>query len=99
LTLEEKDDIMQSVLNIIKKYPAYFGEHLDIINEQDIMITENGITSIYRPDRIIKSDKGYVILDFKTGAEHPKHQQQIETYRRTVEGLGIKVADTAVVYL
>lgn len=99
ITLAEQEDIRNSVLYIIKKYPDYFGRDLRIINEQDIMLTVNGDSKVYRPDRLIQTEKGYVIVDFKTGVERKKHKDQIDTYRKVLEKLNLQVVETAVVYL
>ena len=63
------------------------------------MISERGISKIYRPDRILKSDKGYIIVDFKTGMETEKNDRQIETYKSVLENLGMKVLKTQLIYL
>lgn len=99
LTLQEKADIEKSILQIITKYPAYFGEDLRIINEQDIMLTENGDSKMYRPDRLINTEEGFIIIDFKTGSESKKHQDQINTYSQVLQKLNLKVARSEVIYL
>lgn len=99
ITVQEQAEIRTAVLEIIKKYPAYFGGNLRIINEQDIMLTENRNSKVYRPDRMIVTDEGFIIVDFKTGAERQKHQEQIATYRQVLEKLNLKVAETSVVYV
>jgi hypothetical protein len=56
----------------IENNAEFFDEKWQVINEKDIMISENGESSVYRPDRILKSPEGYVIVDFKTGEESEK---------------------------
>ena len=99
ITSEEKEEIQKYVLSIVRKYPNYFDEHLKIINEQEIMITEKGISSIYRPDRLVKKDDSYIVIDFKTGVENEKHRKQIYLYKNTLEKLGKKVLHTDVIYI
>ncbi len=50
------------------------GEH---IIERDF-IHKDG--QVFRPDRIILSDKNCYLMDFKTGAKHKKHRTQIAQY-------------------
>jgi ATP-dependent exoDNAse (exonuclease V) beta subunit len=99
ITIEEKDEIQNTLEQIIRNYSEFFDEKWDVINEKDIMISENGESRMYRPDRMLKSDEGYIIVDFKTGEETEKNDQQIENYKRILESLGRKVLKTQLIYL
>ena len=99
ITLEEKNEIQETLFQIIRKYAEFFDEKWEVINEKDIMISERGQSHIFRPDRILKSEEGYVIVDFKTGEETEKNEQQIENYKRILESLGRKVLKTQLIYL
>jgi len=99
ITLEEKNEIQETLVQIIRKYAEFFDEKWEVINEKDIMISERGQSHIFRPDRILKSEEGYVIVDFKTGEETEKNEQQIENYKRILESLGRKVLKTQLIYL
>jgi len=99
ITLEEKNEIQETLVQIIRKYGEFFDEKWEVINEKDIMISERGQSHIFRPDRILKSEEGYVIVDFKTGEETEKNKQQIENYKRILESLGRKVLKTQLIYL
>ncbi|MGI9650047.1 UvrD-helicase domain-containing protein [Chryseobacterium sp. RLHN22] len=99
ITLDEKANIKEDLKKIIHQYSEFFDEKWKVINEKDIMISERGISKIYRPDRILKSDEGYIIVDFKTGMETAKNEKQIETYKSVLENLGMKVIKTQLIYL
>lgn len=99
ITLEEKNDIQETLQEIVHTYSEFFDEKWEVINEQDIMISERGQSRIYRPDRILKSDEGYIIVDFKTGEETVKNDRQIERYKNVLEHLGKKVLRTQLIYL
>ena len=101
ITTEEKNEISERILGIIKneKYATYFVENQVVINEKDIMISDNGDAKIYRPDRLIDTGNGFIILDFKTGDEKEKHQIQIDEYQNVLEKLGKKVLKTEIVYV
>ena len=101
ITSEEKTAISERIFGIIKdeKYANYFVENQVVINEKDIMISENGESKIYRPDRLIDTGNGFIILDFKTGDEKEKHQLQIDEYQSVLEKLGKKVLKTEIVYV
>ncbi|WP_426475766.1 UvrD-helicase domain-containing protein [Chryseobacterium balustinum] len=99
ITLEEKENIKDDLQKIIHQYSEFFDEKWKVINEKDIMISERGISRIYRPDRILKGDEGYIIVDFKTGMETEKNDRQIETYKSVLENLGMKVIKTQLIYI
>lgn len=99
ITNEEKNEIGKNLRKIISQYPDYFAENLEIINEKDLMVSEDGESKIYRPDRLIKTENGYFIIDFKTGEERKKDEVQIENYKNILEKFGRKVIGTEVIYL
>ena len=101
ITNDEKLQISDRIFNIInnENYSKYFQENQVIINEKDIMISENGTSSIYRPDRLIQTEDGIIIIDFKTGDELEKHQLQLDEYQSVLEKLGKKVIESQIVYV
>jgi ATP-dependent exoDNAse (exonuclease V) beta subunit len=88
ITLEESAEIEKNLKEIIENNAEFFDEKWQVINEKDIMISENGESSVYRPDRILKNAEGYVIVDFKTGEESEKNDRQIAHYKNILEKLG-----------
>lgn len=99
ITLEEKSEIQVTLQNIVATYAEFFDEKWEVINEKDIMISENGESHISRPDRILKSDEGYIIVDFKTGEQKAKDEAQVQGYKNILERLGKKVLKTQIIYL
>ena len=101
ITNDEKLQISDRIFNIINNetYSKYFQENQVVINEKDIMISENGTSSIYRPDRLIETEDGIIIIDFKTGDELEKHQLQLDEYQSVLEKLGKKVIESQIVYV
>lgn len=99
ITIEESVEIQKSLQDIIETHAEFFDEKWQVINEKDIMISENGESRVYRPDRILKSEEGYIIVDFKTGEESTKNERQIENYKNILENLGKKVLKTRLIYL
>ncbi|MFN1219396.1 UvrD-helicase domain-containing protein [Chryseobacterium kwangjuense] len=99
ITLDEKNEIQETLIQIIRKYSEFFDEKWEVINEKDIMISERGQSHIFRPDRILKSEEGYIIVDFKTGEQTEKNERQIERYKNILESLGRKVLKTQLIYL
>ncbi|REC60411.1 DNA helicase UvrD [Chryseobacterium pennae] len=99
ITLEEKNEIQSTLQEIIRTYAEFFDEKWEVINEKDIMISENGESHISRPDRILKSEEGYIIVDFKTGEQKDKDEEQVQGYKNILERLGKKVLKTQIIYL
>lgn len=99
ITIEEKNEIEATLREIVRTYSEFFDEKWEVINEKDIMISENGESHISRPDRILKSDEGYIIVDFKTGEQKSKDEAQVQGYRNILERLGKKVLKTQIIYL
>ena len=83
-----------------ERYALYFSENLEeILNERELLISNNGISQLYRPDRVNKTQEGFVIIDFKTGEPQKNHQQQVENYKTVMESLGKKVVKTEIIYI
>ena len=101
ITQDEKVEIAGRIFSIINdsRYARYFEAGQKIINEKDIMISADGESKIYRPDRLINTGDGYIILDFKTGDIKEKHQQQLNEYRAILEKLGERVLETELIYV
>ena len=101
ITNEEKTSILERIENVLNdaNYSVYFTENLKIINEREMFATENEQSKTYRPDRLIETENGFIIVDFKTGEEKEKDQKQVETYKNKLEQFGKKVIKTDVIYI
>ena len=101
ITNEEKTSILERIENVLNdaNYSVYFTENLKIINEREMFATENEQSKTYRPDRLIETENGFNIVDFKTGEEKEKDQKQVETYKNKLEQFGKKVIKTDVIYI
>jgi len=101
ITNEEKKSILERIENVINdvNYSAYFEDHLKIINEREMFATENEQSKTYRPDRLVETENGFIIVDFKTGEEKDKDQKQVDLYQNKLEQFGKKVLKTDVIYI
>ncbi|WP_312419490.1 UvrD-helicase domain-containing protein [Epilithonimonas sp.] len=101
ITNEEKTSILERIENVLNdaNYSDYFAENLKIINEREMFATENEQSKTYRPDRLVETKDGFIIIDFKTGEEKEKDQKQVETYKNKLEQFGKKVVKTDVIYI
>jgi len=101
ITNEEKKSILERIENVLNdvNYSVYFEENLKIINEREMFATENEQSKTYRPDRLVETENGFIIVDFKTGEEKDKDQKQVDLYQNKLEQFGKKVVKTDVIYI
>ncbi len=101
ITNEEKTSILERIESVLNNdnYSNYFEENLKIINEREMLAIENETSKTYRPDRLIETKDGIIIVDFKTGEEKEKDQKQVDLYKEKLEQFGKKVIKTDVIYI
>jgi len=101
VTLDEHEQISKRLRYVIEdpNYAPYFATGVKVLSEIEIMVQENGLTKTYRVDRLVETDEGLIVIDFKTGSPSPSHQKQLDQYRRILEQIGRKVAKTELIYL
>lgn len=58
-------------------------EHVEELKTEQTIIYPDG--SIKRPDRIVKTADGWVVLDFKTGLKKDSHFDQLRQYQSALE--------------
>ncbi len=96
------DDIellKNQVLGVVNHPELSQFYHTDntIYNEKEI-ITKTGTR--LRPDRLIlQTNNQMSIIDYKTGAEHPKHSDQLYVYEKALLEMGFTVSDKILVYI
>lgn len=95
ITETAKSEIAERIFEIIEKHPKYFAENQEILSERELMI--EGKT--YRPDRMVKINDAWFIIDFKTGNPSENHQKQIDLYQKAMENLGRKIGGAELIYL
>ena len=92
-------DLMHTVNDLLhhKQLRSYFNSDATIYNEKDIL-TKQG--QILRPDRLIINTKNeVVIIDYKTGLENSKHQEQLYDYQMVLEDMNFKVIKKILIYI
>ncbi len=81
------------------RYSTFFEEDSQVQNEREIAIKIDGEIILFRPDRLMKTGEGWVIIDYKTGEQKPEHERQLMYYQNNLEQLGEKVASSHLIYL
>ena len=97
LDLDQIDKVVGKVKEImgISAYADLMSNAKEVLSEQDILIDEKHIK---RPDKIIKTDNGVVVVDFKTGKELRKHEQQVQNYCQVLIQMGMKNVEGYLIY-
>ena len=99
LTVQQSLELKPIIMDIVhhKQLKSVFQPNLTVYNEKDILVP-GGL--ILRPDRIVVNEKQEaVIVDYKTGAERPTHQNQIRQYQSILEEMGFNVVKRILVYI
>ena len=96
---EQAKFLKQTVTNILEhpKLQDYYSSNYTVYNERDI-ISKDGI--ILRPDRIVlNSQNEAIIMDYKTGLEAKKYEQQLQSYQDVLEDMKISVKKKILIYI
>ena len=96
---EQAKFLKQTVTNILEhpKLQDYYSSNYIVYNERDI-ISKDGI--ILRPDRIVlNSQNEAIIMDYKTGLEAKKYEQQLQSYQDVLEDMKISVKKKILIYI
>ncbi len=95
---DEKTTLLNTITKIIElpQLKPHFAKGLTIKNEAEI-ITQMG--EMFRPDRVVLSQKSAVIIDYKTGEEKPAHKKQILQYADLLIQMGYTVTKKLLVYI
>ncbi len=88
-------ETLKKIIALPKLVP-FFQNDLIIKNEMEV-IDMNG--EMFRPDRVVITNKSAVIIDYKTGAESPKHKKQIIQYGDLLSQMGYTVTEKLLVYI
>ena len=95
---EEQDEISQKVAQVLT-HPGlskYFNKDLLAYNERELF---NDHKKLDRPDRIVKINDEWMVIDYKTGKENKKHHQQIQGYISQLNRLTKQKTNGLLVYL
>ncbi|MBO4754795.1 MAG: UvrD-helicase domain-containing protein [Bacteroidales bacterium] len=80
---------MQQTIARILQLPAvapWFQPGLQVLNELTIMDNEG---HQQRPDRIVITPQGTaIVIDYKTGSDHPGYRRQVKNYMRLLRQMG-----------
>ncbi len=99
ITVDKKQEVLNSLVSITRhpKLHNYYSKSYTIYNERDI-ISDTGL--LLRPDRIcIDKNGNATLIDYKTGAAHKEHKQQLIGYEDILKEMGFNVTEKLLVYI
>ncbi len=101
LTFQERKAVEDRIRRIVNdtRYTDYFAPGNRVRNEKELIFLNDLTPQLARVDRIIETDQGLIIIDFKTGEPSSSHQKQLNLYKTALESFGEKVIKTEIIYL
>lgn len=97
LKANEFEGYKTTIYNIIRDntLAEFYTEGYEVWNEREIYFKDQ----LLRPDRVNLKGQDAYLIDYKTGATSPEHQEQIEAYAEALEGLQYNVKMKMLVYV
>ena len=97
LLSEEDGRMAQEELQArVKAHPEWFREGLSARNEHSLYAPDG---SEYRPDRVVFTEDGVIVVDYKFGAEKPAYLRQVRRYIDIYRKMGYGNVSGAVWYV
>ena len=96
---EEKRSMVKGALKKIiadETLKPYFFTEAEVLNEISILKTDG---SVRRPDRIVIMPEEVMVIDYKTGKENPKYEEQLEEYKSLLIDMGYKNVQGRLVFV
>lgn len=104
ITRDERDNLRHQLEILMHNpdYSRYFDPSIGyILTERDYLTAseEKSPSKDYRPDRILDTPDGLILIDFKTGKKESSHQKQIQQYATDLTKLGHQIVETQLIYI
>ena len=93
---EELENLVNRIINH-EQLRQYFDDSNTIYNEKDIISTKG---KLFRPDRVVVDiNNQATIIDYKTGLQDSKHEEQLFDYQYILEEMSFKVIKKILIYI
>ncbi len=87
IAMDEMKATIGRILDM-KDVASWFKSGLQVLNELTLM---NSQGRLLRPDRIVITPKGQaIVIDYKTGSDHPGYRRQVAGYMSILKQMGYK---------
>lgn len=94
----EQKKLLTEQLNEVVHHPVlhtYFTKAYNILNEREIVCNNQ----LYRPDRLLLKENQAILIDYKTGDYHKKHEDQLNRYADVLTQMNYNVTTKTLVYI
>jgi len=98
ITEAEKQKLLDEIrlLLEVREIAVFFSGDYKVMNEHEIILPSG---EMLRPDRVLISESKAIIIDFKTGKEHPSHSRQVTEYALALEKMNFQSIEKYLIYI
>ena len=89
-------ELLQGRISEVKDRGWFPGERANVLNEVSLIDTDG---QVYRPDRVVKTSDGIIIIDYKFGEHYRKYEHQMSRYADLWRSMGYKDVTAFVWYV
>ena len=78
--------LSETLANVVRndKFKFLFEESATALNEREIILPDG---HVLRPDRMLRAEDGWLVVDFKTGLPKVSHHDQVKGYMTQIESV------------
>jgi ATP-dependent exoDNAse (exonuclease V) beta subunit len=94
---DTRERLLRDIRFFMKSAEQYnwFPADATILTETDLLLPDG---TIFRPDRMVISNRHVTIIDYKTGTEEPAHESQVRQYATVLKEMGYQTIDAFLLY-
>ncbi|MBK7429862.1 MAG: UvrD-helicase domain-containing protein [Bacteroidetes bacterium] len=98
ITDDQKKILLEEVETVLKveEIAGLFSKEYEVKAEKEIILPTG---EVLRPDRVIIKNKEAIVIDFKSGQPHKKHENQVTQYADILRKMGYSPVSSKLVYL
>lgn len=95
---EEKQKLLGEINTLLTdpEIASFFSDDYVVMNEHEIILPDG---ETLRPDRVLVKGTKAIVIDFKTGREHPYHHKQVTTYADALSSMLFTSIDKYLIYI
>jgi ATP-dependent exoDNAse (exonuclease V) beta subunit len=98
ISMQQYNDLSLLISSIMKhpEIERFFNPSCEVRNEPEI-ISEEG--ALYRPDRVLFTNHGVTIIEYKTGRHMTEHRDQVNEYASLIKKMNYTIESAYLIYL
>ncbi|MFZ7144492.1 MAG: Dna2/Cas4 domain-containing protein, partial [Bacteroidota bacterium] len=98
ITENQKSTLLNEVDEVLKsnEIAELFSKDFQTKAEKEIILPSG---EVLRPDRVLIRDNEAIVIDFKSGQPHKKHETQVTQYADILRKMGYQPVSSKLVYL